>query len=103
MFYRFVYALDPRDESVRWVYVHDADVVGAAAQPHGVAIADETGHFAFLGAGSGEVMWKTQPGPRTSVARLPGDGGLVDHSGNPADPNALPARALSRCASIARS
>jgi outer membrane protein assembly factor BamB len=94
VFYRFVYALDPRDESVRWVYVHDADVVGAAAQAHGVAIADETGHFAFLGAGSGEVMWKTAPGSRTTVVRMPGDGGLVDHGGTPTDPNALPARLL---------
>jgi outer membrane protein assembly factor BamB len=94
VFYRFVYALDPRDESVRWVYVHDADVVGAAAQAHGVAIADEAGRFTFLGAGSGEVMWKSEPGPRTTVVRLPGDGGLVDHDGTPADPNALPARLL---------
>jgi outer membrane protein assembly factor BamB len=93
IFYRFVFALSPRDYAVRWVYVNDSDIVGASAQPNGLAFADETGNIAFLGAASGEPAWKTRGTP-SSVVRLPPSGAGVNSGGQAPDPNALPARLM---------
>lgn len=93
-FYRFVFGLSPRDYAVRWVYVHDKDIVGASAQPHGVAIADEAGHFGFLGAGSGELLWKAESGAASTVVALPASGGGASDDGKAADSNALPVRLM---------
>ncbi|MFK7992311.1 MAG: PQQ-binding-like beta-propeller repeat protein [Sandaracinaceae bacterium] len=48
-FYRFVFALNPADLSVRWVHAHDTDVVGAAAFEGGVFVADAAGGLTSLG------------------------------------------------------
>jgi outer membrane protein assembly factor BamB len=93
VFYRFVYALDPRDYGVRWVYVHDADIVGATAQADGLALADELGRFAFLGAMSGAALWKEESKLASTVARLPrGGAGASDVAA--LNPQELPARLL---------
>jgi outer membrane protein assembly factor BamB len=93
VFYRFVYALDPRDYTVRWVYVHDADIVGATAQADGLALADELGRFAFVGAMSGAALWKEESKLPSTVARLPrGGAGASDVAA--LNPQELPARLL---------
>lgn len=88
VFYRFVFGLDPKDFGVRWVYVHDTDLVGASAQVHGLAIADDGGHFAMLGATSGEVTWKAQTGLLSTVAVIP-QGNTVADPGTVLTPEAL--------------
>lgn len=94
VFYRFVYALDPKDYTARWVYVHDSDIVGATAQDGGLAIADEAGKFLFVGARTGAPLWKQETGLSSTVARLPRSGaGATDASQTP-DPRALPSRLL---------
>jgi hypothetical protein len=78
VFYRFVFGLDPKDFGVRWVYLHDTDLVGASAQIHGLAVADDGGNFTVLGATSGEVVWKAQTSLLTTVAVIPGGGTAAD-------------------------
>jgi hypothetical protein len=92
-FYRFVFALDPRTAAVRWVHVHEADVVGARAQRHGLLLGDERGHFALLGAASGESIWSAQNMSPSSVMRLP-ETGPAARSGRAPAPNALRVRLL---------
>jgi hypothetical protein len=94
VFYRFVYALDPKDESVRWVYVHDKDIVGANAQANGVAFADEMGRFAFLGAAAGDLIWKSDAGIASNVVRLPGGGAGAPSPGQSVDARTLATRLM---------
>ena len=89
VFYRFVFALSPADYTVRWVYVHDRDLVGASAQPYGIAIADEAGRFAFVAAGSGQRVWQEQATAGSTVVELPNEGSGVDHAGDGPTPEAL--------------
>jgi outer membrane protein assembly factor BamB len=93
VFYRFVFALGARDYAVRWVYVHDSDIVGESAQKNGLMIADESGRFGFLGAGAGELLWKTEASAPSTVVCMP-RGGSEASSGQVVDPNALPVRLL---------
>ncbi len=89
VFYRFVFALSPRDYAVRWVYVHDDDIVGEQAQPGGLVVADEQGRFAFLGAPSGKLLWQADSGLPSMVVRLPESGAGPGGGGPALDPNAL--------------
>jgi len=56
VFYRFVFALDPDEDAVKWVYQHPEDIVGATAQDGGLFLADMGGGFAFVGA-DGRRTW----------------------------------------------
>ena len=88
VFYRFVFGLDPKTFDVRWVYSHDTDLVGAAAQMHGIAISDDLGNFAVLGATSGEPVWKAKTGLLSTVAVIP-QGNAVADPGTVLTPEAL--------------
>jgi hypothetical protein len=94
IFYRFVFALSAQDEAVRWVYVNDRDIVGAAAGPDGVAIADETGRFSVIGAASGAPVWQSERGLPTSVVTLPEGGASGAGVGPALQSSDLPARLL---------
>lgn len=48
VFYRFVVALHYPDLAVRWVYTHDADIIGAEAGASVVTLADRNGRFMDL-------------------------------------------------------
>jgi outer membrane protein assembly factor BamB len=58
MFYRFVFALDQRDLTLRWVYAHEADLVGASVSDYGLVLADMRGEFLQLAARSGRLVFK---------------------------------------------
>lgn len=58
MFYRFVFALDQKDLALRWVYAHDADLVGASASDYGLVLADMKGTVLQLAARSGRLVFK---------------------------------------------
>ncbi|MBO6939566.1 MAG: PQQ-binding-like beta-propeller repeat protein [Deltaproteobacteria bacterium] len=74
VFYRFVFALDPNADAVRWVYAHPEDIVGAVAQDGGLTVADEAGGLAFLGAQDGLRRWSASvDATPTVVAIRPGD------------------------------
>ena len=94
VFYRFVFALAPQDYAVRWVYVHDRDLVGASAQPHGIAFADEAGRIAFVTAGSGQRSWQEQAVSGASVVQLPDEGSGITAGGDGPTPEALAAMLL---------
>lgn len=90
VFYRFAFALDPASYAVRWIYPHNADIVGAAAQAGGLALADERGHFLRLDAGSGSAISQTDSGLPSLVVSLSSGGGgaAAAPSGGP-DPSQL--------------
>jgi hypothetical protein len=94
VFYRFVFALNPSDYALRWSYINGTDIVGASAQAHGIAIGDEAGHFAFIGAGSGDVLWSADSGARSSVIQLPGGGSGVSDGGPALTSEALPGKLM---------
>lgn len=58
-FYRMIFALAPEEEAVRWAYQHDEDIVGLAASPGGVFLADMNGGFAFVDD-HGNRRWETR-------------------------------------------
>jgi outer membrane protein assembly factor BamB len=58
MFYRFVFALDQKDLALKWVYAHEADLVGASVSDYGVVLADMRGEVLQLAARSGRVVFK---------------------------------------------
>lgn len=70
-FYRFVFALAAPDYSLRWVYTHDADIVGATAAQGGLSFADDKGGFGYLAAGSGQALWRSATNRTTSTVTLP--------------------------------
>ncbi|MEM9068786.1 MAG: hypothetical protein AAGE52_09775 [Myxococcota bacterium] len=70
IFYRIVFALSPSADEIRWVYEHDHDIVGAAAQPGGLLVADDNGGFAHILADSGRAHWRHQEEGATSVVTL---------------------------------
>ncbi|MBN1653082.1 MAG: hypothetical protein JXA30_04830 [Deltaproteobacteria bacterium] len=70
LFYRFVVAFEPATYSVRWIYTHPTDIVGAAVQAGGVLFADTTGYVGFLSATKGEKLWDATSGLTSSVITL---------------------------------
>jgi outer membrane protein assembly factor BamB len=58
MFYRFVFALDQKDLGLRWVYAHEADLVGASVSDYGVVLADMRGEILQLAAQSGRPVFR---------------------------------------------
>ncbi len=74
VFYRFVFALDPNADAVRWVYAHPEDIVGAVAQDGGLTVADQAGGLAFIGVQDGLRRWSaTVDANPTVVAIRAGD------------------------------
>lgn len=70
VFYRFVFALDPNADAVRWVYAHPEDIVGAEAQPGGLVLADQGGGLAFVGVGDGLRRWSASVDATPTVVAL---------------------------------
>jgi outer membrane protein assembly factor BamB len=66
MFYRFVFALDQKDLSLRWVYAHEADLVGASVSDYGLVLADMRGEVLQLAARSGRIVFR-QPNALPAV------------------------------------
>jgi len=73
VFYRFVFALDPKDFTVRWLHTHEVDLVGARAQADGIVLADARGALSYLAASSGSPLWREQNGPASVNLELPAD------------------------------
>jgi len=71
VFYRFVFALSPADYEVRWVHRNETDIIGAAAEPGGVVIADTAGGISEIAASSGEQLSHVTTGLESTVMRLP--------------------------------
>ncbi|HJL46124.1 MAG TPA: PQQ-binding-like beta-propeller repeat protein [Polyangiaceae bacterium LLY-WYZ-15_(1-7)] len=70
VFYRIVFALDPDEDAVRWVYQHDEDIVGASAQPGGLLLADQGGGYAFVGAADGLRRWSASVDAAPTAVRF---------------------------------
>jgi outer membrane protein assembly factor BamB len=70
IFYKLVFALSADEDELRWVYHHDSDLVGVAAQPGGLLLADEGGDLLFLSAESGRQIWGAQTGQSPVVVRF---------------------------------
>jgi len=69
VFYRFVFALDPTGASASWVYTHDTDIVGSAAQAGGVLLADDAGGITLVAADNGARTWHASAAlPSTAVS-----------------------------------
>ncbi len=58
VFYRFVFAMNPTGTAAAWVYTHDSDIVGSAAQAGGVLLADSNGGLTLISAESGQRVWE---------------------------------------------
>lgn len=71
VFYRFVFALDGHDLSLRWVHTHDVDLVGARAQNDGLILADSRGEVTYLAKQSGAPLWKEHNAPASIDVELP--------------------------------
>jgi outer membrane protein assembly factor BamB len=71
VFYRFVFALDGRDLSLRWVHTHDVDLVGARAQDDGLILADSRGEVTYLAKQSGAPLWTEHNAPPSMDVELP--------------------------------
>ncbi len=69
-FYQLVFALDPRDLSVRWAAQIEADAVGGAARSGGVLVADAAGGLTYLAAANGRVLWRAATGAQPSVVTV---------------------------------
>ena len=68
-----VFALDPKDFTVRWLHTHEVDLVGARAQADGIVLADARGALSYLAASSGSPLWREQNGPASVNLELPAD------------------------------
>jgi outer membrane protein assembly factor BamB len=77
LFYRFVFALDPKDLALHWVYTHDVDLVGARAQADGVMLGDARGQIRYLSAQAGATLWVEKNAPPSVDLELPGDQSAV--------------------------
>lgn len=71
VFYRFVFALEAKDMSLRWVHTGDTDMVGAGAQPGGLLVAERTGKISMLSASNGKALWSETNAPTSSVVVMP--------------------------------
>jgi hypothetical protein len=83
VFYRFLFALDPVDLGLHWVYTHDVDLVGARAQTDGILIADARGQVRYLSSVSGATLWQEKNGPPSLDLEFPGDQAAVGSSNRP--------------------
>jgi outer membrane protein assembly factor BamB len=93
-FYRFIFALDPATAALRWVHVHPSEIVGAAAQPHGLLFGDERGGVTLLAARSGEPVWHADTGIQSSLLRFPAEAIGSARAGVALESNVLRARLL---------
>ena len=73
VFYRLVFGLHPSEDSVRWIYQHDHDVVGVLAQEGGLLLADESGGFHFVSAEDGRTRWHYASGATAVVVSMRAD------------------------------
>ncbi len=75
VFYRDVFALDATTGTVRWAYVHPADLAGVEVVRGGIALVDEQGRAALLAAPDGRPAWRTDLGAPAAQAvfQLPAD------------------------------
>lgn len=71
VFYRFVFALDPENLSLRWLHTHEVDLVGARAQSDGVLLADARGQMSYLAGQSGSLLWVEQNAPASIDVEFP--------------------------------
>jgi outer membrane protein assembly factor BamB len=83
VFYRFLFALDPKDLSLHWVYTHEVDLVGARAQADGILVADARGQLRYLSAASGATLWQEQNAPPSLDLEFPGDQSAVGSGSHP--------------------
>lgn len=67
MFYRFVFALDQQTLALRWVYAHEADLVGASVSDYGLVLADMRGEVLQLASRSGRIVFR-EPNALPSLA-----------------------------------
>ena len=67
VFYKLVFALSPDASTVRWVYEHPRDIVGATAQPGGLWIGCQGGGVSFLDAETGLPIRVGRTGTQPSV------------------------------------
>jgi outer membrane protein assembly factor BamB len=77
LFYRFVFALDPKDLGLHWVYTHPVDLVGARAQADGVVVGDTQGQIRYLSAQGGATLWVEKNAPPSLDLELPSDQSAV--------------------------
>jgi hypothetical protein len=89
VFYKLIFALHPGGDGAHWVHEHNADVVGTAALPDGLLVADESGRVSFLSGTDGRKVWEASLGVRPTVVRLRAGG--FSPSGT-AEGDALPLR-----------
>jgi outer membrane protein assembly factor BamB len=66
MFYRFVFALDQQTLALKWVYAHEADLVGASVSDYGLVLADMRGEVLQLASRSGRLVFR-EPNALPSV------------------------------------
>ncbi len=62
LYYRFVFAVAPDDDDLKWIYQSPANVVGAAAQQGGMVLVTESGQIIMIAAKTGLEVWKTEMG-----------------------------------------
>ncbi|HEY2732885.1 MAG TPA: PQQ-binding-like beta-propeller repeat protein, partial [Polyangiales bacterium] len=79
-FYRFVFALDPNDLALHWVYTHDVDLVGARAERDGIVIGDAKGEVRYLSAQSGDTLWLEKNAPPSLAIEMPPDQSAIGSS-----------------------
>ncbi|HEX7479864.1 MAG TPA: hypothetical protein VF331_18830 [Polyangiales bacterium] len=91
-FYRFVFAVDPKDLALHWVYAHEADLVGARAQADGLVIADVNGEVRYLAASSGKTVWFEKNGLPSVDLELPSAGAGSGVTADNAVPDAVAVR-----------
>ncbi|MGD8860523.1 MAG: PQQ-binding-like beta-propeller repeat protein [Myxococcales bacterium] len=89
VYYRFVYGLSPEDLSIRWVHVHDQDIVGATARPGGLLVGDAAGNVSVLSAHSGDVVWQAATNMPSAAIKLPRGGADVAPGQPPGDTELL--------------
>jgi outer membrane protein assembly factor BamB len=71
MFYRFVFALDQKDLALRWVYAHEADLVGASVSDYGLVLADMRGEIVQVASRSGRVVFKQRNAFPSATVEFP--------------------------------
>ena len=97
LFYRLLFAFDPNSEALRWVYLHPADIVGAAVSGDGVLLVGEDGNLARVDGRSGRRIWEAAMGTAVQVATVRAAGTVAADDGArgaqaaPAQPAAAPA------------
>lgn len=72
VFYKLVFAFDAQSGEVRWVHLHDEDLVGFEARADGLLVADAGGGLALLGAADGRPVFRAATGQASVVVTLRG-------------------------------